>query len=201
MRPIRFRGTLLLLVALAIAGLAFLAIAEESEASWSGEPVPPFGWDWMITQDTVYTDETIRIDGYIDVWSDTTLSLNGCTVIITNIWGDGSNGIYVEPGAVLYMNKTTNPTVFKKDTDSYDLFFDNDGEAYLTDAIIQDLWNEGLRTWGPIMYIEGCTINSAERGVQAWGDVHIGNTTIKCFSIGFLVNNLGGFFVGNSLLF
>jgi hypothetical protein len=191
MKPLKFRGALLLIVVLAIAVMAFVAIADEGEATKSGEPLPPWGMDWWITQDTVYTDEVIRIDGMVYVMSPYTLSLDGSSVIIDCSWFPlWTNGIYVEPGATLYMNKTaSNSPKLMANVSQPEIWFYNDGEAYINDAIIQDIDMYGMETWGAMMYIEGSSITASAYGqdryaygVRANGDVHVGNTTIKLSS-------------------
>ena len=81
----RHGGSILLLMIVAITALAVVALADDGEASWSGEPLPSWGSPWYITQDTVYTDETIRLNGRIYVESPNTLSLDGCTLIFGHL--------------------------------------------------------------------------------------------------------------------
>jgi hypothetical protein len=76
------------------------------------------------------------------------------------------------------MNATANgPTTVSANTTSMPWRFYVDGEAYLNDAVLNDLW-DGVRNWG-YAYIEGCTINAWGTGVYSYGDCHVGNTTIN----------------------
>ncbi|NIP36200.1 MAG: hypothetical protein GWN18_14755, partial [Thermoplasmata archaeon] len=114
----RHGGTILLLTIVAITALAVVALAEESEATWSGEPLPPWGGDWFISQDTVYTDETIRLNGNIYIMPPYTLSLDGCTVIF-NCSYPGEHGISPWWGSILYINDTdANEGVVRSNTSS-----------------------------------------------------------------------------------
>jgi hypothetical protein len=174
----RHGGTILLLVIAAITALAIVAMADDAEATWSGEPLPSWGSDWWINQDTVYTEETIRLDGRIYVTAPYTLSLDGCTLIFNNSY-DGQHGINVWWGSVLYINDTdTGDAVVQSNASSMRWRFSVDGEAYLNGAEIKDL-HEGIWNWNTYLSVEGCTIESYRYGIMSFTDAHIGNTTIN----------------------
>ena len=174
----RHGGTILLLVIMAIGAFAILAMAEDTEASWSGEPLPPWGGDWTILSDTIYTDETIRLDGDILIEGPSVLSLDGCTLIF-NSSSEGEHGIEVKWSSVLYINDTGNNQAVVKSNASSDMwFFYIEGTAYLDGAELKDLvW--GIDFWGTYLWVEGCTIWSEYTGIYAYGDAHIGNSTIN----------------------
>ncbi len=177
----RYGGTILLLMVAAIAMLALVAVADDSEAAILGKPLPSWGADWIIDQDTVATGETIRLDGEINVRFGYTLSLDGCTVIFNSSY-DGEHGFYVNRGATLYINETTVPAVVKANTTSEMWRFNNVGDSYLVGADLTDLtrgvWNDNY------VYIEDCTIESDSYGVVSFGDCHVGNSTIDVTSDG-----------------
>jgi hypothetical protein len=158
----RHGGTILLLAVVAITALAIVVMADDAEATRSGEPLPPWGGYWFINQDTVYTDETIRLDGSIYVWAPYTLSLDGCTVIF-NCSYPGENGIYVDWGSVLYINDSASSQgVVRSNTSSEDWWFDIYGEAYLNDVVLQDI-DYGIWNYNTYLYMEGCTVSSMYR--------------------------------------
>jgi hypothetical protein len=174
----RHGGTILLLAIVAITAFALLAIADDGEASWSGEPLPSWGGDWYIFQDTVYTDETIRLDGDIYVFDPYTLSLNGCTVIFNSSY-DGQHGIGVYWNSVLYINDSaSNDGVVKSNSSSEDWYFWADGEVYFQDVDLMDV-DYGIYSYSTYLYVEGCTISSTYNGIYSYADAHIGNTTIN----------------------
>lgn len=171
-------GALLVLLIVTITAVAVLALADDGEASWSGEPLPAWGNDWNINQDTVYTDETIRINGSINVWAPYTLSLDGCNLIF-NDSGWWSNGLYVSWGSVLYINESTsNRGVVKANTSSMDWWFSIDGEVYIQGADLYDI-QDGVWSYSTYLYIEDSEINSHSYGVLSYADVHVGNSTIN----------------------
>jgi len=181
----RHGGTILLLVIATITALAIVAMADDAEATWSGEPLPPWGGDWYINQDTVYTDETIRLDGNIFVWAPNTLSLDGCTVIF-NCSYPGQHGIMPEWGSVLYINDSvSNQGIVKSNASSEDWWFEIYGEAYLNGVDLQDIDN-GIWNWNTYMYMEGCTVSSSTYGIWSFTDGHIGNTTINVLCDSFI---------------
>lgn len=175
-------GALLVLLIVTITAVAILALADDGEATWSGEPLPPWGGDWYINQDTVYTDEMIRLNGSIYVWAPYTLSLDGCTVIFNSSWW--TNGIYVGWGSVLYINESTsNAGVVMANTSSDDWWFDVDGEAYLQGAELYDV-ERGIFSYSTYLYVEGSEINSNQYGIISYADCHIGNSTINVLMTG-----------------
>jgi hypothetical protein len=174
----RHGGTLLLVVIATVTALAMLAMADDAEAAWSGEPLPSWGSDWWINQDTVYTEETIRLNGNIYVTAPYTLSLDGCTLIFNCSWA-GEHGINVWWGSVLYINDTANGQAKVQSNASSERWrFSIDGEAYLTGADMKDI-NEGIWNWNTFLSVEGCTIESYRYGIMSFTDAHIGNSTIN----------------------
>jgi hypothetical protein len=91
---------------LALAVIVLYFVAQDAQASWSGTPLPPYGNDWYIDEDTEYTSEVIKLYGTIYVWWPYTLTLTDCNVTIRCDW-DGYNGIYVDWDANLYLTKTS----------------------------------------------------------------------------------------------
>ncbi len=174
----RHGGTILLLVIAAVTAFAVLAIAEDSEASWSGEPLPPWGGDWTITMDTVYTNEVIRLDGDINIDGPNTLSLDGCTLIF-NCSYPGEHGIGGYYSSILYINDSASRQgVVKSNASSEDWYFWTDGAAYFNAVEIMDL-DYGIYSYSTYLYVEGCTISSTYNGIYSYADAHIGNTTLN----------------------
>ncbi|MCK5253708.1 MAG: hypothetical protein KAQ96_12200, partial [Thermoplasmata archaeon] len=127
---------------------------------------------------TVYTDETIRLDGEIFVEGPYVLSLDGCTLIF-NSPSEGEHGIWVKWSSVLYINDTANNQAVVKSNASSDMwYFYIEGTAYLDGAELKDLVY-GIDFRGTYLWVEGCTISSEYTGIMAYGDAHIGNSTIN----------------------
>lgn len=174
----RYGGTWLLLAIVTVTALAVVVIADDAEATWSGEPLPPWGSDWYIFQDTVYTDETIRMNGNIYVFAPNTLSLDGCTLIF-NCSYPGQHGIMPDWGSVLYINDSaSNNGIVMSNTSSENWWFEIYGEAYLNDVELRDI-DYGIWNWNTYLYMEGCTITSTYYGIMSFTDGHVGNSTIN----------------------
>ena len=119
---------------LALAAIVLYFVAQDAQASWSGTPLPPYGSDWYIDQDTEYTSEVIDLYGTIYVFWPYTLTLEDCNVTIMCDW-DGANGIQVYPDANLYLTKTSVQNV-----EGYGSWsFYCDGNAYLDGAMLYTL--------------------------------------------------------------
>ena len=196
-----YRGTIVLLIVTLVVALAILAIAEDSEATITGDQPPTWGSDWEIYQNTVATGETIRLDGYIYVWYGSTLSLDGCTIIFNDTWNP-SNGILVDWGAILYMNNsgTTRTKVMGNETGDI-WWFDNWGEVYMKGTDISGVYYGMYSDYASAMYIEDCTIDAIQRGVESYRtDTHVGNTTITVKSVDMTGNNhVYGVYVNNAV--
>jgi len=178
----RYGGAYLLLVVASIALLALVAVADESEATVTGTPIPSSG-DWIIDQDTVATGENIRLDGYIYVQNPWTLSLNGCMLTFDNV-NPGWNGIYVDWSATLYINETSRPAIVRATAGHEDWFFQSDGDVYLDGAQIEDVYYS-VYNFG-YMYIEDSSIEiNGNYGIYSWdADLHVGNSSIELTSPG-----------------
>lgn len=180
----RYRGAFLLLVVAAIALLAVVAVADDSEATVTGTPIPPPGSPWVIAQDTVATGENIRLDSWLDVLSPYTLSLNGCTLTFDNMYA-GWNGIWVEWGATLYINETSNPAIVRATAGHEDWYFAIDGAAFLDGAQIEDVdyavWNYGY------LFVEDSSIEiNGNYGIYSYDAyLHIGNSSVDVSTEGY----------------
>ncbi len=185
----RYRGAFLLLVVAAIALLAVVAVADDSEATVTGTPIPSTG-DWFIDQDTVASGENIRLDGYIYVPGPWTLSLDGCTLTFDNLFA-GWNGIYVGWSATLYINETSKPAIVRATAGHENWFFAIDGDAYMNGAQIEDV-DYGIQNWG-YLYIEDSSVETQGRyGIYSYSaDLHVGNSSIEVTSPGNIGDTYG----------
>ncbi|MCK4971231.1 MAG: hypothetical protein KAS77_11900, partial [Thermoplasmata archaeon] len=185
----RYRGAFLLLVVAAIALLAVVAVADDSEATVTGTPIPPTG-DWVIDQDTVAIGENIQLDGYIYVPGPWTLSLDGCTLAFNNTLL-GWSGIYVGWSATLYINETSRAAIVRSAAGYENWFFIIDGDAYLDGAQIEDV-DYRIENWG-YLYIEDSSIEThGPYGIYSYSaDLHLGNSSVEVMSPGNLGDTYG----------
>ena len=173
----RYGGAFLLFVVAAIALLALVAVADDSEASVTGTPIPPTG-NWIIDQDTVANGENIRLDGVIVVPNPWTLSLDGCTLTFDNLFA-GWNGILVGRGGTLYITETSRSAIVRATAGHEDWFFRIDGDAYLDGAQIEDV-DYGIMNWR-YLYIEDSSVETHGRyGIYSYSaDLHVGNSSVE----------------------
>ncbi len=134
----------------ALAAIVLVIVAGPAGASWSGEPLPAFGDDWWIDEDTWYEDETIDLYGSISVDYGVFVELSGCTVTFYSDWDD-QHGIEVWWGELDFTSSASGPTIVQADQS----------------------WNGYPMTWYyycyDMMYIEGSEVYDVGWGINYYG--------------------------------
>jgi len=102
----------------ALAAIVLIIVAGPAGATWTGEPLPGFGGDWYIDEDTWYEDEVIDLYGSIYVDYGVYVELSGCAVTFYNDWDD-QHGIEVWWGELDFTSSASGPTIVQSDESWY----------------------------------------------------------------------------------
>jgi hypothetical protein len=163
----------------AMAAIILLIVAGSAGASWSGEPLPAWGDDWWIYQDTVYTDEVIDLYGSIYIDGGVSVTLEGCTVTFDNDWS-GHHGIEVWWGELYLMStKNSRMTIQSNSGQPEWYFYVYDWMLYMEGTDLYDLYDGinyyvGWYSGDPQpLYIDDCTIMSTYMGLYSTYDTYI----------------------------
>jgi hypothetical protein len=87
--------SIIVLASLAFVAIALALVAQPADATITGKPLPSYGNDWIIDQDTTVLGESIKLQGNITIEGGNTLSVRNTEIKINSTY-QGEHGIYVE---------------------------------------------------------------------------------------------------------
>jgi len=168
----------------ALAAIVLIIVVGPAGASWSGEPLPAWGDDWYIDEDTWYEDENIDLSGYLTIDGGVKVELVGCTLTFDQASG-GDYGIDVDWGELYLKSSANNRMTVKSSVDGGQWYFNvNDWKLYMEGTDLYDLvygiqYYPGWYSSDPEpLTIDDCTIMSKSYGVYSSYDTYISDSYI-----------------------
>ncbi len=153
---------IILLASLALLTVAMALAASPAGATITGTPLPPYGNDWVIDQDTTVLGESIRLQGNISIEGGNTFRVKNSDIRI-NSTSPGEHGILVET------NSSTGDGVmelddcsFRADNEENGYYFEVYGGLKITKARLYNVEN-GLQIFSDNVDVVNMTMYAQGR--------------------------------------
>lgn len=172
--------------------LDFLVILPNIQGEGSGDYPSPDEGNWTIINDTYISNETIILNGSLNVTNNSTLTLNNISLLINS--SSGIRGIYVDSGATLniYDSDVTAPN---------GLFtFYVHGNMSIDRSRISRMIGPIYITFGDVLIANSTIFNNLEYAIECVGEPIIANNSIHS-NHGGILTGLGSapFILNNSI--
>ena len=169
----------------ALAAIVLIIVAGPAGATWTGEPLPGFGGDWYIDEDTWYEDEVIDLYGSIYVDYGVYVELSGCAVTFYNDWDD-QHGIEVWWGELDFTSSASGPTIVQSDESWYGYrmswYYNCYDMMYIEGSEVYDLgWGINYYGGNPL-YIESSIVSAMYETLYSQSDTYL---TDSVFTAGY----------------
>jgi hypothetical protein len=147
----------------------------------TGDYPPPVEGDWIVINNTYVSNETIILNGDLNIEENATLTLDNVTILFNSTL-TFTKGIFVDWGSTLNISNSNITT--SKGLYTFDIF----GNMTLKDSLISNLTGGIFIEFGNVI-IDNCLIyNNIDFAISVFGDPHITNNTI--------IGNHGGILTG-----